>query len=151
MSKAFFAGSFNPFTIGHQDIVERALRLFDSVVIAIGVNVNKDASAPLLHAEELRSLYATNPRVTVVEYTGLTVDAALVHGATCLLRGLRDEQDFAYERKIADVNRNISGLETVFILADPALAWVSSTVVRELQHFGKDAAHLLPKIDRSQN
>lgn len=145
MSKAFFAGSFNPFTIGHQNIVDRALGIFDTVVIAIGQNTHKagnEVSAPI---NAIKRIYADNPRVQVSEYRGLTTDAAIAEGATCLLRGLRDEKDFAYERNLADVNRNISGLETVFIVSDPALAWVSSSVVRELQHYGRDVSGLLPK------
>lgn len=145
MSKAFFAGSFNPFTIGHQNIVDRALGIFDKVVIAVGHNTLKQESEAASTVEAINRIYADNPRVEVTGYRGLTVDAALAADATCLLRGLRDEQDFAYERNLADVNRNISGLETVFIVADPALAWVSSSVVRELQHYGRDVSDLLPK------
>lgn len=145
MSKAFFAGSFNPFTIGHQNIVERALNIFDTVIIAVGQNIHKDDAETTENVEAIKRLYAGNQRVKVLGYSGLTTDAATSAGATCLLRGLRDEQDFAYEKNIADVNRNISGLETVFILADPKLAWVSSSVVRELRHFGRDVSDLTAK------
>ena len=145
MSKAFFAGSFNPFTVGHQDIVKRALRIFDTIVIAIGHNMQKGYKDAEQCAQDIRQLYSDNPRIKVITYQGLTVDAAADEGATCLLRGLRDERDFACERNLSDVNRNISGLETVFIVSDPTLAWVSSSVVRELQHYGRDVSHLLPK------
>lgn len=145
MATAFYAGSFDPFTTGHKSIVDRALPLFDKVVIGIGVNTSK---RPWQELEErlraIRGLYAGEPRVEVTAYTGLTADAARGCGATVLLRGVRSCSDFEYERNLADVNRNISGLESVFIMALPDLAWVSSSMVRELAAFGHDYSQYIP-------
>ena len=142
---AFYAGSFDPFTTGHKSIVDRALPLFGKVVIGIGVNTAKRGWQPV---EErlgaIRAIYAGEPRVEVVAYSGLTCDAARAAGAAVLLRGVRSCADFEYERNIADVNRNISGLESVFILAQPALACVSSSLVRELAAFGHDYSQYIP-------
>ena len=142
---AFFAGSFNPFTIGHADIVERGLKLFDSVVIGIGINpakCNPDEIGE--RVESIASLYADEPRVSVVSYSDLTADEAIRSGASVLLRSARDVTDFEYERNLADVNRRISGLDTVFLTARPELACVSSSLVRELRHFGRSAEEFLP-------
>ena len=144
---AFFAGSFNPFTIGHASVVERALAVFDKVVIAIGVNALK---SDICDADERwraidRVYAAVADRVQVITYTGLTVEAAAAHGATALLRGVRTVADFEYERTIADVNRRISGLETVMIYALPGHECVSSSVVRELMSYDRDVSEFLPQ------
>jgi pantetheine-phosphate adenylyltransferase len=143
---AFFAGSFNPFTIGHASIVERGLQLFDRVVIGIGVNTAKPDSQAngKKRAEHISQLYANEPRVEVMTYDTLTVDAANSVGAKFLLRGVRSVRDFEYERDLADVNRRISGIETVLLYALPELSAISSSVVRELQAYGKDVSNLVP-------
>ena len=146
MATAFYAGSFDPFTIGHRSIVDRALPLFDKVVIGIGVNTAKRPWQPLEERlEAIRALYADEPRVEVVTYSDLTADAARRCGATVLLRGVRSVADFEYERNIADANRMIAGLESVLILAEPSLGFVSSSLVRELAAFGHDYSHLIQK------
>lgn len=145
MATAFYAGSFDPFTTGHKSIVDRALPLFDKVVIGIGVNTSKRPwQQPAERLRAIRGIYAGEPRVEVVTYTGLTTDAASGCGATVLLRGVRSCADFEYERNLAEVNRNISGLESVFILALPSLACVSSSMVRELAAFGHDYSQYIP-------
>ena len=137
--KAFFAGSFDPFTIGHRSIVERALRLFPRIVIAIGYNEHKPGEWPVeQRLKAIRNLYAGQDNVEVVAYKGLTVDAARQAGASVLLRGVRSNADFEYERNLADTNREISGMETVFLLCEPDLSFVSSSMVRELLHNGHD-------------
>jgi pantetheine-phosphate adenylyltransferase len=143
---ALFAGSFNPFTVGHASIVERGLQLFDSVVIGIGVNATKPGSEAdgEKRAEAIRKLYANEPRVSVITYSTLTVDAAAKVGAKFLLRGVRSVRDFEYERDLADVNRQLSGIETVLLYALPEMAAISSSVVRELQSYGKDVTPYLP-------
>lgn len=133
--RAFFAGSFNPFTPGHADIVARGLRLFDSVVIGIGINDAKPVGA--ISAEErkaaIEECYRHEPRVSVVIYTNLTIDAARHVGACCLLRGARSDADFDYERNIADANRLLDpDMETVILPARPELACISSTLLRDL-------------------
>lgn len=143
---ALFPGSFNPFTRGHASIVERGLALFDRIVIAVGVNPAK--STPETIEERLgsiRRLYVGEARVSVVAYDGLTVDAARSHGASFLLRGVRSVRDFEYERDMADINRRLSGVETVLLYSLPELAAVSSSIVRELDHFGADISEFLPE------
>lgn len=142
MSRAFFAGTFNPYTVGHDAIVRRALGIFDSVVIGIGYNVRKEGSldAAIRRAEAISRHYAGEPRVEVTQYSTLTADAARLAGADVLLRGVRSVKDFEYERDMADVNRRISGMETVLLIADPEMSSVSSSVVRELESFGRDVS-----------
>lgn len=142
---ALFAGSFNPFTIGHADIVERALHLFDRIIIAVGVNKSKQGCESDDNVETIRRLYASEPHVTVKQYCCLTVDFARECEAGFLLRGVRSAADFEYERNIAEVNRQLSGIETVLLLSRPELAAVSSSMVRELQAFGRDVSNFLPK------
>ena len=143
--KVFYAGSFDPFTIGHKSIVDRALAMFSGVVIGVGVNTQKRPWQPLeKRLEAIRALYAGDPRVEVTSYDTLTYDAAMASGCGALLRGVRSVQDFEYERNLAEVNRNLSGLESVFILALPELASVSSSLVRELAAFGAPYAQFIP-------
>lgn len=146
--KAFFAGSFNPFTVGHADIVDRALAMFDGIVIGVGIHPDKtDAGERLSRLEAIRQLYAEcSDRVQVVGYSSLTVDAARDNGCGVLLRGVRSVKDFEYERDLADTNRIVGGIDTVILLADPSLAVVSSSMVRELKRYGKDVSRFLPSI-----
>lgn len=141
---ALFAGSFNPFTIGHADIVRRALGIFDRVVICLGVNIDKPDTSADACLDAIKSLYASDPRVSVVKWSGLTVEAAKRFGCDVLLRGVRSVRDFEYERDLADINRRLSGIETVLLVADPGLACVSSSMVRELIRHGADASPYLP-------
>jgi pantetheine-phosphate adenylyltransferase len=142
---ALFPGSFDPFTRGHQAIVERALPLFDKLVIAIGVNRAKKGWMPVEERlEKLRALYANEPRVEVIAYETLTMDLAAEYGAKYVLRGVRSMADFEYERTIADANRKIGGLETIFLISDTDTAHISSSLVRELAAFGHDVSDLLP-------
>ncbi|MDE6557418.1 MAG: pantetheine-phosphate adenylyltransferase [Duncaniella sp.] len=144
----FFAGSFNPFTLGHASIVERALPLCSRLTIAIGYNVAKPPTTESLRGrlDFIRSLYAGQPKVEVMIYEGLTATAARDAGADALLRGVRSVADFEYERSIADINRRISGLETVLLFTTPELASVSSSVVRELESHGYPTDSFLPQI-----
>lgn len=147
---AFFAGSFDPFTIGHKSIVDRSLSLFDEIVIGVGINAAKKGSADAAErVAAIERLYAGEPKVRVIQFDCLTVQAAARCGARWLLRGVRSVADFEYERTLADVNRNISGIESVLILAEPHLASVSSSVVRELASYGEDVSRFIPKQSRS--
>ena len=145
--KALFAGSFNPFTIGHQSLVDRGLELFDKIVVAVGISATKPVTQAEIadRLEPIRQLYAGDDRVEVISYAGLTVDAAQSHGCQFLLRGIRNAIDLEYERQLADINRRISGLETVMLLTLPELSAVSSSTVRELQRYGRDVDEFLPK------
>ncbi|MEE1091367.1 MAG: pantetheine-phosphate adenylyltransferase [Paludibacteraceae bacterium] len=145
MRVALFPGSFDPFTRGHQAIVERALPMFDKLVIAIGVNRAKKGWMPVEERlERLRELYANESRVEVVTYETLTMDLAAEYGAKYILRGVRSVTDFEYERTIADANRRIAGLETIFLISDAETSHISSSLVRELASFGRDISDLLP-------
>ena len=140
-----FPGSFDPFTLGHADIVKRALNLFDEVVIAVGYNENKTGWMPVEErVNAIRKLYADEPRVKVESYTGLTVDFAKDNGITAIIRGVRTTADFEYEVQLADVNRQLTGIETILLPASPQFASLSSSVVRELAHFGHDISAFLP-------
>ena len=143
---ALFPGTFDPFTLGHQSLVIRVLTCADAVVIAIGINEKKQTYYTLeQRVEAIRNLYADEPRVKVITYSGLTVDVAQQEGACFILRGVRSVIDFEYERAIADVNRQLTGIETLLLFTEPAYAHISSSVVRELLHFGKDVSAFLPK------
>lgn len=144
MRKALFAGSFDPFTIGHKSIVDRALSLFDEVIVAFGVNVNKKPFMPLEEKmARVREAYKDNERVKVVCYEGLTVDFAREMGVCCLVRGVRNAMDYEYERTIAEVNQRLSGVETVLLIADAEKGHVSSSLVREFAQFGKEIDDLM--------
>lgn len=141
-----FPGSFDPFTKGHANLVERGLQLFDEVIIATGFNEQKPGWLPVQErVDALRKLYANEPKVTVESYSGLTVDFAQQCGAKVILRGVRSVKDYEYEMQLADVNRQLSGIETILLFADPQLSAVSSSIVRELAHFGKDIKPFLPE------
>lgn len=143
---AFFPGSFNPFTIGHADIVERALKIAARVVVGVGYNMRKEVSAESAarRALEIATLYEGNPRVEVVSFGDLATQAATRCGATFIIKGVRSVADYEYELQMADINRRISGMETLLLLAAPGLASVSSSMVRELQAFGLDVTEFLP-------
>ena len=141
-----FPGSFDPFTVGHADLVNRALQVFDEVIIAVGFNEQKAGWIPVNERVlALRELYKRIARVRVEAYSGLTTDFAATVGATAILRGVRSIKDFEYEMQMADINRQLTGIETLCLFADPHLAAISSSVVRELAHFGKDITPFLPK------
>ncbi len=142
---ALFAGTFDPYTIGHHSIVTRALIMFDKIIIAIGRNSAKASqSATEERVKNIARIYADEPRVKVTTYDGLTADFAKEQGACCLLRGVRSIKDFEYERDLADLNREISGIETVILPCEPQYAAISSSAVRELISHGKDVSKFLP-------
>ena len=146
MKKAIFPGTFDPFTIGHYSIVERALTFMDEIIIGIGVNENKNTFFPVdKRVEMIKELYKDDNRVKVEAYSELTVDFAKRSGAEFIIRGIRTVRDFEYEETIADINRKLSGLETILLFTEPELSSISSTIVRELLKFGKDVSEFLPK------
>lgn len=142
--KALFPGSFRPFTRGHADIVERAPALFDEVVIAVGVNALKPLADIEAVLEPIRRLYAGQSRVTIEAFTGLTANYARTVGAACIVRGVRSTKDYEYERDMADINRQLSGIETVILFSRPELGAISSSIVRELESYGVDTTQYLP-------
>ena len=146
MKKAIFPGTFDPFTLGHHSIVKRALAFMDEVIIGIGINENKRCLIPVeKRLEGIRKLYIDEPRVKVMAYSGLTVDFAQEQEAKVIIRGIRTVKDFEYEEGIADINRQLSGIDTVFLLTVPEFSAISSSVVRELLPYGKDVSAFLPK------
>lgn len=146
MKAAVFPGSFDPFTIGHKDIADRALRIFDRLIIGVGYNIHKaEADSIEKRVISISDLYAGFTNVAVEAYSGLTVDFAKKHDAEFIIRGLREVKDFEYERNLADTNSAISGIETVFLIARPELGYISSSMVRELIANGYDASRFLPK------
>ena len=142
-----FVGSFNPFTVGHDSIVARALPLFDRLVIGVvGDQVHKPGMPSAQERiKAIADLYRSEPRIEVKAYYGLAVDFARQEGACFIVKGVRSVRDFEYEREQADINRQIAGIETVLLYSEPQYSSVSSTLVRELQHFGADVSAFLPK------
>ena len=143
--KAVFPGTFDPFTVGHFDIVKRGLTFTDEIVIAVGVNEQKHTLTELEERlNTIRQLFEGEKRVSVAAYDGLTTDFARKVGAEFILRGVRSISDFEYERNMADINRHLTGIETVLLFSSPELAYVSSSMVRELIHLGKPVDEFLP-------
>jgi pantetheine-phosphate adenylyltransferase len=146
MNRAIFPGTFDPFTIGHESIVRRALTFTDEVIIAIGINEQKHSLFPVAKREQMiRDLYKDEPRVKVMSYSNLTVDFAHEVGANTIIRGIRTVKDFEYEETIADINRKLTGIETIFLFTEPDLASISSSIVRELMKYNKEITQFLPK------
>ena len=146
MNKAVFPGSFDPFTKGHANIIERTLNLFDEIVIAIGINSKKQYLFPLENRiQSISNFYQNEPKISVKTYEGLTVNFCQHIGAKYLVRGLRTSSDFYYERTIALMNKSIDKqLETVFIISAPELSAISSTVVREIYNHKGDISQFIP-------
>lgn len=143
---ALFAGSFDPFTIGHDDIVRRALQLFDKLYVVVTVNPGKHyLFSTEERVEAIKKLYEGEPRIVVTYNDGMTVDFAKKVGAKFQVRGVRSTIDFEYEKVEAEYNKRLGGLETVLLYSPPELAAVSSTAYRQLVHFHQDASWMLPK------
>ncbi len=145
MKKAIFPGSFDPFTIGHYDIVNRGLKLFDEIVISLGRNSTKKETFPIREREEaIRKIFKDEPRISVQIYDCLTVDFAREVGAQFILRGVRCIQDFEYERNMAEANKELGGIETILLYTRPEYAHISSTLVRDLYSYNKDVSAYVP-------
>ena len=144
-----FTGSFDPFTVGHDDILRRALPLFSRIVIGVGVNERKQY---MLSAEErcaaIRRIYESEAKVEVKAYSDLTVDFARREHASYIIKGVRSVKDFEYEREQADINRQLSGIDTILLFSLPQYSSISSSMVRELIHFGQDVSCYLPQKNK---
>ncbi|MFZ8961551.1 MAG: pantetheine-phosphate adenylyltransferase [Flavobacteriaceae bacterium] len=145
MKRFVFPGSFDPFTLGHLDIVRRALPLCDELIIAVGENSEKKYLFSLEKRIAFISATCAEPKIKVVSYTGLTIDFCKSVQATALLRGLRNPADFEFEKSVAQINRRLSGIETLFLLTAADLAYISSSLVREIMVHGGDYSSLVPK------
>lgn len=140
-----YAGTFSPFTIGHADIVSRALSIVDTVVILLAINPEKAPIEPSRKRKRaIEQIYSDEPRVIVEEWSGLVADYARQHPAPVLIRGLRQITDLSYEQGMANVHLEKFGLETCFLVTRPGLAYISSSVVRELSAAGVDTSEYIP-------
>ena len=146
MKTGVFVGSFNPFTVGHDSIVTRALPLFGRLVIGVvGDQVHKpDMPSAEERIKAIADIYANEPRIEVKPYYGLAVDFAKQEGAHFIVKGVRSVKDVEYEREQADINRQIAGIETILLYSEPEYSSISSSMVRELQHFGVDVSEYIP-------
>ncbi len=144
---AIFPGSFDPITIGHVDLVRRAIPLFDEIIVAVGINSQKKYLFDLdQRLQWLEAVFADNPSVMVDSYEGLTAHFCKKRNARYLLRGLRNASDFDYEKTISQLNNIVGeGIETVFLISQPAYSHISSTIVREIIRGKGDASAFLPK------
>jgi len=149
---AIFPGSFDPFTRGHESIVRRTLPLFDKFVIAIGVNADKQSFMTMEQRQAfIESVFSDDERVQVIAYSNMTVEAAREVGAQFIVRGVRLIQDFENEKHLAEVNRDLTGIETILLYTLPEYSHISSSIVRELARYGQDVSAYLPAgTDMSQ-
>jgi pantetheine-phosphate adenylyltransferase len=142
---AVFPGSFDPITNGHVDIVKRAFSLFDNIIIGIGDNTSKKYYFPIEKREEfIKSVFSNEPKIKVMRYSGLTIDFCKLQNAGFILRGLRTSADFEFERAIAQNNRAMSGIESIFIVAAPEFSHISSTIVRDILIHKGNASQFVP-------
>lgn len=146
MKIAAFCGSFDPYTIGHDDILCRFLPLFDKIVIGVGYNERKQSMLSAdERVEQISRIYKQQSKVEVQKYTDLTIDFSHRVGAKFLIKGVRSAKDFEYEREQAEINKLLApDIETIVLFASPEKASISSSMVRELKHFGRDITQLLP-------
>lgn len=145
MRRAVFPGTFDPITLGHLDIINRALPLFDELIIAIGVNADKKTMFPLeKRMEFIEEFYKNENRIKITSYTGLTAKFCLDQNAQFILRGLRNTTDLNYEQPIAQTNFKMTGVESVFLISSPEVSNISSTIVRDVMRNNGDYSQLVP-------
>ena len=149
MKKAIFPGSFDPITLGHYDIIERGVTLFDELIIAIGINADKNYMFSLEERKQfIAESFGNNPKIKIVTYEGLTVHFCQENNIDFILRGLRNPADFEFEKSIAHTNRDLSSIETVFLLTAASTSYISSSIVRDVIRNSGDYTKLVPKTVR---
>ncbi|RPG60083.1 MAG: pantetheine-phosphate adenylyltransferase [Flavobacteriaceae bacterium TMED81] len=149
MKRAVFPGSFDPLTLGHQDIVERGATIFDEIIVGIGYNAEKSHMFSIEQRKEfIAQCFQDNPKVKVMDYQGLTIDFCKSVGANYLLRGVRNNGDFEFEKAIARTNRELSNIETVFLLTSIQTSFISSSIVREIIRNKGDYKRFVPDCVR---
>ena len=145
MRKAIFPGTFDPFTLGHLDILKRSLSLFDEIIVGVGVNENKNTMFNSnQRVDFIKKCLKNEPRVKVFSYSGLTIDFCKKVGANFIVRGIRNNGDFEFEKAIARTNRKLSKIETIFLLTSAKTSYISSSIVRELISNNGDYKLLVP-------
>ncbi|WP_299337129.1 pantetheine-phosphate adenylyltransferase [uncultured Psychroserpens sp.] len=149
MKRAIFPGSFDPITLGHYDIIERSVKLFDEVIVAIGINADKKYMFSIEERQQfIEDAFKDEPKVKVVTYKGLTVDFCKKNNVEFILRGLRNPADFEFEKAIAHTNRDLAPIETVFLLTAASTSYISSSIVRDVIRNDGDYTKLVPKSVR---
>lgn len=149
MKRAIFPGSFDPLTLGHFDIIERGVKLFDELIIAIGVNSSKKYMFSLEERKQfIEESFKDNPKIKVVTYKGLTVDFCKKNNVDFIFRGLRNPADFEFEKAIAHTNRDLAPIETVFLLTAASTSYISSSIVRDVIRNNGDYTKLVPEAVR---
>lgn len=143
---AVFPGSFDPFTIGHEALVKRTLGLFDEIIVAVGMNATKKYMFSVeKRTEWIKNVFKGERRVRVTSFTGLTVEFCKMNNASYLIRGVRTSTDFEFEKAIAQMNRTISDVETIFIMPQPEHSAINSTIIRDIIRNNGDATPFVPK------
>ncbi len=146
MRRIVFPGSFDPITNGHHDILNRAIPLFDEIVIAVGINIEKSYMFPVnKRIEFINSIYKNEKKIKIKSYKGLTVDFCLKNNISYILRGLRNPSDFEFEKNMAHTNNSMSKIETIFLLTSIENSFISSSLVREIIKNGGDYSSFIPK------
>ncbi|OAB81712.1 pantetheine-phosphate adenylyltransferase [Cochleicola gelatinilyticus] len=146
MKRAVFPGSFDPITLGHVDIIERGLKIFDEIIIAIGINAEKKYMWSLEDRKKtIEAIFEGNKKIKVKTYEGLTSEFCKKEEANCILRGVRNTSDFTYEQTIAQANAEVNGVDSFFLISSPKFSYVSSSIVRDLARNGGDYSLLVPK------
>jgi len=149
MKRAIFPGSFDPLTLGHYDIIKRSVKLFDEVIVAIGINADKKYMFSLEERQKfIEDSFKDEPKVSVVTYKGLTVDFCQKNNVEFILRGLRNPADFEFEKAIAHTNRDLAPIETVFLLTAASTSYISSSIVRDVIRNDGDYTLLVPNSIR---
>ncbi len=149
MKRAIFPGSFDPFTLGHYDIIKRGVTLFDEIIVAIGVNSSKTYMFSLEERQQfIREAFKDEPKVKVTTYKGLTVDFCRANNVEFILRGLRNPADFEFEKAIAHTNRDLAAIETIFLLTSAETSYIASSIVRDVIRNHGDYTKLVPNSVR---